>query len=231
MAATTVVLKDNTFFTLDDVKDWLRVPLANTDHDNRILRLINSVTDMCEKYIEGPIKTRSFVEERSGDSSNTIVPTYWPIRAVTEIKIDYNRTFDATSIVDPVNYVLQGPPDVLEIAIKGQDVVLRDENSSSIIGRLFNGSVVGSIKMTYTAGWGDDQTEIPGDLSQAVMMGIEYFYMVRENRELNVTGKSTNGQEYRRKVGLPQEVTEILDSYKDYTFGGTNQPQRNRFSI
>lgn len=231
MAVTPLTLKSNTFLALDDVKDWLRIKDTDTTHDNRLIRLINMATDLCEKYIGGPIKTRSFVETRSGDSSNTIMPSYWPVRSITEIRIDYNREFPDATIIEPSNYLLEGPPDYFEVAVMGQDVVLRSENASSIIGRIFNGSVVGSIKMSYTAGWGADQQTIEANLVHAVLMTVEYYYILKENRELNVTGKNNNGQNYSRTQGLPKEVVEILDEYKDFSFGFPNVPQKNRFSV
>jgi hypothetical protein len=232
MAVTTVTLKSNTWVTLDDAKDHLKIPLSNTDHDNRIVRFINTVTDMAEKYLNGPMKDRTFVEYKDGDASNTIVPDMYPLRSITELKIDANRTFDATSLIPSTAYVLRGVPDPLHSSgIRGESLVIRDDNNTSIIGRLFTGSVNGSIKLTYVAGWGANFAEIPADLTQAILMGVEYFYMLRENRDLGVKSKETNNQTYQRELGLPIEVTTILDTYIDYTLGATNVPQKNTFSI
>jgi uncharacterized phiE125 gp8 family phage protein len=230
MSVTTIALKSNVFLTVDDVKDWLKIPLANTDHDNRLARLLNMVTDMAEKYCDGPLKTRSFTEFKDGDASNTIVPDYYPVREVSEIRIDFNRAFGSNTVVQPSNYILRGTDD-LATGFKGTDIVLRDDNNTSIVGRIFTGSVAGSIELTYTAGWGNDQSDIPGDLQQAVMMGVEYFYITRENRELNIKSKTNNNQGYSREIGLPKEVLDILDSYKDYTLGRNNLPQKNTFVL
>jgi hypothetical protein len=74
MSVTAVALKSNVFFTLDDAKDHLKIKLDNTEHDNRVRRLLNLATDLCEKYIDGPIKTRQYVEQHDGDASDTLVP-------------------------------------------------------------------------------------------------------------------------------------------------------------
>jgi hypothetical protein len=227
MPVPDVALKSNVFLDLDTVKDWLKIPLTNTDHDIRVKRLMNMVTDMCEKYVDGPMKVRTYIEERDGDSSNTIVPDHYPIRSVTEIKVDMNREFGPTTIIPATNYVLRGTDDA--VGKLGSDIVLHDDNSTSIIGRIFTGSVAGSIRVTYTAGWGNDVTDMPSDLTQAVLMGIEYYYLVRENRELNLKSKNNQNQGYTRQIGLPEEVTEILDTYKDYGFGHANTPQKNTF--
>lgn len=230
MALTQVKLKENVFITLDDAKDWCKIPLTNTEHDTRMSRLINMVTDMCEKYIDGPIKDREYVEFHDGDSSNVIVPDHYPIREVVSMHIDVNRNFDEVSKISTENYILRGIPDH-NGNIKGVDIALRDDNNASIFGRIWTGSVAGAIKLQYRAGWGKDQDQLPADIVQAILMGVEYFYKLRDNSELGVRSKTNNNQGYSRDAGLPPEVTDILDSYKDWTLGINNVPQKNNFSI
>lgn len=225
-------LKSNTFLVLDEVKEHLKIPETNKDHDNKVIRLINMVTAMAEKYIDGPILTRELTEIRDGDSSNTVVPDHWPVRAITEIRIDYSGDFKSdTSIIQPEDYTVRGISD-LEIGIQGTDVVVRNDGNISIIGKLFLGSVVASIQLKYRAGWGDTADQVPEDLKYAVLMGIEYFYILRENRELNVKSKAAfQGQSYSREFGLPVEVKDILDQYRDTSLGRSNRPQKNTFTI
>jgi uncharacterized phiE125 gp8 family phage protein len=230
MALTTVTLKSNVFLTLEDAKDWCKVPATNSDHDGRIARLLNHVTDLCEKYIEGPIKTRSYVEYKDGDASNVIVPTHYPVRTVTEVKVDFNRGFGAETLVAPANYILRGPTD-LAGEILGTDIVLRDDGNTAVLGRIFTGTAIGAVKIAYTAGYGADQNAIPSDLVQAVLMGVEYFYKLRDASDLGVKSRGNQNQSYSKDSGLPVEVTQILDQYKDYTLGGNNVPQKNIFSI
>jgi hypothetical protein len=118
------------------------------------------------------------------------------------------------------------------IGFKGIDVVFHDVNSGSILGRLLSGSVVGSVQITYKAGWGETAAEIPYDLQHAVLMTLEYYYLLREDRNLGITGKQNmQGQGFDREIGLPTEVIQMLDSYKDWSFGRNNRAQRNGFMI
>lgn len=232
MAVTPVTLKSNTFLDLDSVKDWLKIPLTNTDHDNRVTRLINMVTDMAERYIGGPIKDQTYVEERDGDSSDTIVPDFWPIRSITELRVDYNRGFGTETMLIPADYFLRGPKKISSVGMNGTDIVVRgDSNSTATLGSLIVGSVVGCIKLTYVAGRGVDATEIPYDIQQAILLGVEYFYILRENREMGVKSKTTNGQNYSRDLGLPKEVCDLLDQYVDFAIPHINKPQSNRTGI
>lgn len=237
MPPTTVTLKDNVFLTMDDVQDWLGLSTEACEKDGgrlmrKLTRIMNSITDMAERYVEGPIKTRTYTEFRDGDSSNTIIPQYYPIREVVEIRVDFNRAFPDTSIVPAGNWIIRGPADpTFPQQMRGTDIVLRDDNDTSIVGRIFTGSTVGSIKLTYTAGWGRDQTEIPSDMIMAMLMAVEYYYRLEDSKDLNVRSKSVNGQSISRIQGLPKEVTDILDTYVDYTLGFNNRPQTNTFTL
>lgn len=231
MPAPNITLKSNTFITLAEAKDHLRIKEDNTDHDNRVKRLINMATDMAEQYIDGPFLTKDFTEVRDGDASNTIVPDYFPVRGITEIRIDYNGDFSQpTSIINPAYFSIRGMPD-LAIGIRGTDVVIRNDGNTSILGRLFIGSVVQSIQIKYKAGQADTPETMPDDIKYAILMIVEYFYILRENRELGIKSKSQfQGQSYSRELGLPREITDILDQYKDWSLGHNNRPQKNTFT-
>lgn len=229
MAATPVKLKENVFLTVDDAKDWCKIPEVNKDHDNRIARLLNQATDMCEKYIDGPIKIRLITEFKDGDSSNVIVPDFYPTREIVDLRMDYNRGFGDETIITSDNYILRGYAD-FDGRVKGTDVVLRDDSGVSLMGRIMSGSVMGALKMTYKVGYGESQDDIPADLIQAVLITVDYFYRARDNSDIGITNKTNNNQGYTRTAGLPVEVTDILDQYKDLTLGRNNSPQKNTFT-
>lgn len=236
-------LKPFTFLTLEEVKDWLKIKPADTSADLTLTRIINTATSMVEKYIDGPVLTREFIEERDGNSSDVVVPTYFPVRSVEEIRIDFNRGFGDSTKLDPTVYVLRGNPTLNQasasnpsVEIHGSDIILRDDNNTALLGRIFSGSVVQSIKLTYTAGWGDSADTLPDDLVQATLMLVEYLYIIRENRDLGILMRTSNGQMYRRDKGkgiatLPDEVTLLLDKYVDYSLGIADVPQKNTFTL
>jgi hypothetical protein len=230
MALKPIALKSNTFLEVDDVKEHLRIPDAETKYDRQVARLINMVTDMMEKYISGPILVREFVDVKDGDSSDTLVPSYWPVRKLNEVRIDYDGDFESTvSVIDPAYSAVRSFPD-LQVGIKGTDIVVKTDGTSSIFGHIFVGSTIQSIQVKYDAGLGLTADSVPEDIKYAALLAIEYFYIARENRELAISSKTNNNQSYTRTPGLPKEVRDMLDPYVDHTLGIANRPQKNTFS-
>ncbi|MDZ4810751.1 MAG: hypothetical protein SGI96_21150 [Bacteroidota bacterium] len=211
-------------------------------HDARLVRvlseIINSACQKIEKMIDGPVLIREFTEEQDGSNSNSLKPHHHPVVSITEIKIDYNRNFVAGTEINPAQYFVRGGSDIRqtgtdpEIRIVGNDVVLRDDNEQFILGRIFAGSVLGSIRIKYKAGWGKDLDDIPSDLKLACYMLAKYFWFQRENNDVGVTSKSVKGESYTRmKDGVPEAVWEMTSPYQDLSLGTRPVPQRNYFSI
>lgn len=236
-------LKPNTYLTLDEVKDWLKILPTETKYDQTLVRLINTVTTRVEAYIDGPVLTRDLTEFRDGTSSNVIVPSQRPIVSLVELRIDYNRGFGDPTIVDLSRVILRGTPSLNQktsdthIKIQGQDVVLFDDNNTALLGRIFAGSVIQSIKLKYRAGWGDTPADLPDDLVHASLMAVEFLYMLRENRDLGIGSRGNfGGQSYHREIkpnesGFPLEIEKMLDDYKDWSLGITDVAQKNTFTL
>lgn len=227
------------YLELNELKDHLKIDEANMKLDRSLTRIANTACAMVEKYIDNPVLTRQFIEFRDGNNANVIVPDYYPVTELVEIRIDYNGGFAENTLVDPINTILRGQPSMqqlsgdISIKIEGQDILLRDSADTTTLGRLFTGSTASSIRVTYMAGRGATPQELPDDLVYATMLLAEYLYITRENRDLKVKQKETNGQSYQRDMttAWPMEVTAILDQYVEYSFGHAVVPQRNNFGL
>lgn len=213
-----------------------------TKYDARLYRtvvkIINASIDKIESIINGPVLTREFSEEHDGSNSNTIKPHHWPVRAITEVRIDYNRAFGPTSVIPDGQYFLRGGSDIKQVSgdvslrVIGNDVVLRDDNENFILGRIFSGSVLGSIKIKYKAGWGETIEDLPQDLVLATQQLMEFFYYMRENRDIAVQSKGVKGESYTRlKDGIPEVIFEMIEKYEDMSLGTGPVPQRNYFRV
>lgn len=228
-------LKEFSYVDLAELKEHLKIKAEITDYDNRLIRIINTSCSMVESYIDGPVLTRQFIEEKDGNSSNVIVPEHFPVVEVIEVRIDYNRQFATATPIDPENTILRGAPSMkqlsgdVEVRINGTDILLRDAADTTVLGRMFTGSQASSIKLTYKAGRGETPDELPDDLVYATIMLCEYLWILRENREMNVKSKTNKDQGYSRVPGIPKEIQVMLDEYVDFSFGHATTPQKNNF--
>jgi len=197
-------------------------------------RFMNVASAKAESIIETNILQRQFAEILDGNDSNFIVPSHWPILSVQKLFIDFNRIFGPGTEIDPLNFILIGTPDHRDPVnrVIGSHIALRDDDKITIVGRVFAGSILGSIKLEYTAGWGIDSDDVPPDLRFSVTQLVEYYFFQKENRDLSVLSKGVRGESYTRLTdGIPLEIVEGLEIFKNYSFGFHNQSQTNVFGI
>ena len=230
-------LKRNTWLTLEECKEWLNIKPEDTKRDEVIKRLINVACARIGNYIDGPVLVQQFTEFFDGNSANVIVPSHRPIIEIEEIKIDFNRNFDSATQLQTSSFALRGLPAMSQLStdvvikIQGTDIVLVDDQNAAILGKLFSGSTIQSIKIIYKAGWGESPKDLPDDIVHATLMLVEYLYILKENRELNIKSKDTNGQSYTRDSGIPKEIMQMIEDYIDCSFGPANVPQKNSTSF
>lgn len=242
-------IKSFSFIFLDEAMEFLNIPAQKQDENrNLVTRLINTACQRVEGYIDGPVIAREYIEYIDGTSSDTIIPSYRPIRDIVELKVDYNRAFGVATAFTQDDFSLAGIPDQDQqtkekiekgnfeplYSIKGSHIVLRDDNNTAVLGRLFTGSVTQSIKLTYKAGIALDIYDVPEDLKYAALLIIEHLWMAKHNRDIKVTSKSNaagSGASYNKQLGWPQEVIDILEDYKNYGFPTIGRPQKNTFTL
>jgi len=200
--------------------------------------LINSATARIEALLNTNVIAKEYQENIDGSGSNTIVPSKWPMLSVTELSIDYNRSFTPQSVIDSINYILRGAADVRQdvaggdLRIVGNDVVLVSSDNDNVLGQIFAGSVLGSIKIKYLAGWGRDADDVPYDLKMAALQLVEFWEHKRSNRDIGIAGKGVRGETYTKiQDGIPDTITEVLDQYINHSFGMFEKVQNNVFGI
>lgn len=201
-----------------------------------LIAVMDAACDWFENAIDGPVLTRQFTGYYDGSNSNVVRPQHWPVRTIKSIKIDYNRQFPADSELNASQFFLRGAEDAYQVKgsaqleIVGSDVVLRDDNETFIVGRIFSGSILGSIELVYTAGLGETPDDLPADLMHATIQLAEYWFYQRENRDVAVSSKGVRGESYTKLKGdVPDEIQSVAQSYTDMSFGNCPVPQRNYF--
>ena len=203
-----------------------------------IERIINISCDKIERLLDTCVVAKTFTEFMDGNNSNVVIPSKWPILEIVEIKIDYNRNFSSETVISPVNYFNRGyadkrqSPTDINLRIVGNDIVLRDDGKDTFIGTIYSGSVLGSTKVIYKAGWALDNADIPWDLRQATVLLCEYYYYQRSNRDLNITSKGVRGESFSKiKDGIPDTIMEMVEPYCDVSMPLFEKSQTNVFGV
>lgn len=216
------------------------VPLKPEEEKTRRLieRMINLACDKVENILQTCVIAKDFTDVIDGNNSNVIIPSKWPVIGIKEVRIDYNRGFSDNTIIDPKNWILRGYADRrqastdVQLRIIGNDVVLRDDGRDSIIGRIFSGSVLGSVKVVFTAGWALNKEDIPSDLLYGTMLLVEYYYFQRSNRDLGVISKTIKGDVSSKvKDGIPDTIMELLEPYCEVSMPLYEKSQNNVFGL
>lgn len=209
------------------------------DLTDDIIDLMNKACGWVETYLNSPVLVKEFDEQHDGTNSNVIIPRHHPVIEIEEIRIDFNRAFGDSSILNPNHFFLRGGEDFRklnltsvkpEIHFIGQDIVLVDDDQNIILGSVFPGSVLGAIKIKYKAGRGVLLEDIPSDIINATLQLIEFWYFQRENRNIGISSQGVRGESFSKPVqGVPQQITDALDPFVDVSLGVHNMSQRNQF--
>ncbi len=181
---------------LDTLKSGLEINTTNTTYDDRLERIIASVSRAIETYLNRPVLVRLHSAEKfDGDGSNTLllVP---PIIKITVLLND-------TTTVAATDY---------EYYEHNGEVVLTD-------GTVF---VEGpkKISVTFKNGW--ELAYIPEDIAMAAeIWGIHMFHLMKDDR-VGVLSKSKRDQSitYSSSTKMPDAVREMISPYRLVRFGG-----------
>lgn len=223
---------------LADGVDDIAFPKADVPiRRKRFELLINSACSKIESIIQTIVLAKDFQEDSDGNDSNVIVPSQWPILSLDTVKIDFNRNFGPSTIVDQINIILRGMADkrqdvgASDIRIVGNDIYLRDDDNDNVIGRIFSGSVAGSVRVNYKAGWARDIDDVPDDLRLATLQLTEWYERRRSNKDIGIGSKGVRGESYSKQgemtEGIPTEIYDLIAPYINMSFGMFERMQNN----
>jgi len=93
------VLSQYALTSLEAVKEYIQE--EGTTHDNRLINLINRVTDIMESWLKRKIKVRDYSEKYDGNGDYVLLLNQYPVNSISSLKIDGIEQ-------DPSSYVLYG---------------------------------------------------------------------------------------------------------------------------
>ena len=181
-----VTLSPNPLFTTAEAKTFLKVD--TTADDELIDNLILAATESCQIYTNQYFMT-TIVEQYSDTWAEFYTLYKSPVSALTHIK--YYDSDDTEQTLDSSNYILDdvSKPARIGIAVDGTLPNLANR--------------INAIHVKYTVGYGDESTDVPDGIKQAVLLTLGNWY---ENRQTVITGRTA--------TELPLSSQYLLDQYK-----------------
>lgn len=184
----------------DDVKPWIGIDQAVTEHDAVLTIIRDSVEQSVANYCEHEFEEKEAVELLDGTMSDVITPENWPIVSVESMYFNTNIDGTGGNLVDATSY------DVRDYGVVLGNSVMTPR------GR-------GRIKLEYT--WGFDG--LPPDVKLAVLQAIEAEFRRKGRKSIGIGSRSKKDESERftsdasawdMKTGLPKEVIGKLNAYR-----------------
>ena len=179
-------LATNPLFTTAEAKDFLKVD--TTADDTLIDNLIKAATQSCEEYTN-----QYFLDTLVTQYSDNWLEVYRlyksPVSTLTHIK--YYDSSDTLQTLAASNYILDNvsKPARIGLAVDGELPTLADR--------------INAVEVKYTVGYGENSTDVPDGIKQAVLFTIGNWY---ENRQTVITGRTA--------TELPLSSQYLLNQYK-----------------
>jgi len=155
----------NTPVTLSEAKAHMRVTFS--DDDTIIAIYINAATALCEQILQRKLVTQTW----------KMYLDYWPsqikllfgnLQSVTHIK--YTDTDDSQETFSSDYYYVDTASIPGRVILKDQQTWPTDTLNAS-----------NPIEIQFVTGYGDESTDIPADIRNAVLLTTSHFYENREN--------------------------------------------------
>ena len=179
-------LATNPLFTTAEAKDFLKVD--TTADDTLIDNLIKAATQSCEEYTN-----QYFLDTLVTQYSDNWLEVYRlyksPVSTLTHKK--YYDSTDTLQTLTASNYILDNvsKPARIGLAVDGKLPTLADR--------------INAVEVKYTVGYGENSTDVPDGIKQAVLLTIGNWY---ENRQTVITGRTA--------TELPLSSQYLLNQYK-----------------
>ena len=150
--------------TLDEAKAHLKVD--TTDDDALITELITAARGRAEQYTQRALITQSWTQWLDGWPDCGVVEiALLPLESVSSVTA--YAPDDSASVLDPASYQVDTASSPARLALK-----------AGIMPRT-NLRAINAVAIAFTAGYGDDASDVPAPIRQAILDLIAFAY---ENR-------------------------------------------------
>jgi hypothetical protein len=200
-------LDPNALVTLDEAKQQLGIPTAETFSDDVVTRMINSSLEYIEQFTDRKILSRSYTEYQDGRRNDRILLKQWPVTAVAELWDDPASEFTDTGTQF----------DASEFAIDGDETGVVLLNGRQFIDGTRN------LKIVYTGGY----ATAPYALIEASLWIVHFLYDKKQDKSVQVESKNKNNESTRFIKKMPPFIDDMLMPYKRFEWPQANAPVAN----
>lgn len=188
--------------TLDEIKTWLGIELADTSQDVKLTQLRDTVTEAIVDYTGQQFEIDTYLGEiLDGRRGDILLTENWPIVAVTELVVGCLPDGTGGQVVPANSYAV------------------RDDEIALIAGVFPRGR--GLVKVSYTAGY----AAVPSKVKTAMMLGVQGYYNVQTKNLVGVTTRAKEGESisyagaWNKTYGLPNDSIGLLTEYREMGWG------------
>ncbi|MGA3315242.1 MAG: hypothetical protein ABSC64_02245 [Candidatus Korobacteraceae bacterium] len=161
--------------TLDEAAAFLHVDPSNVSQSKMIESIIAAATGMVEKYIGRALLTQTLVMEYMPNPPEILPMRLHPFRAAPLQSVASIYSFDQQG-----NEYLQSTEKYFV------DTKTIPGRVQLLMGFWWDYYVYGFYQITYTAGFGDDRSDVPPEIKQAILAQISQIYQSREEFDYTI---------------------------------------------
>ena len=196
-------LNENALISLETAKQWLGISNDNTDHDFKVEMFINSASEKIEKFLNRKLVKKTRTDFHDGNRNTRIMLAHFPVSAVTSVH--QSGTWEFVDAIDSDNYTFSE-----DGALTFKGVLLSRGNSN--------------IKVVYESGFVTPNSPLqtgealPSSISMACIELVKWLYNIDTDERYGVKSRSKQGQNTSYYMGIPAEITAMIEEYKVMEF-------------
>jgi len=180
--------------TLANAKEFLKIPVSETEDDSILNRIITAADAFVKNYCGRVLEAADLTELHSTTKGQVVlVLDEYPVNSVTSLHDDPERAFGADTLIATTDYVVD----------KAEGIIRLD-------GVYFAGGLQ-NVQVVYNAGY----TTVPADLEQATLELVAQKYHSYDKIRQGIESRSFNGESVSFFMGeMLKETRAVLDRYR-----------------
>lgn len=151
--------------SVDELKDFLRIPAAETGQDARLAVVIEDVSSECEAFTARTFTKQGYSNEPHFGGRSSVVLNNYPVDSAASFQVKSFDSWGSLTIVDPSDYIVDYNLGIVRL-----------------LGGLIFGTGANGAQVSYTAGYVSvgastaQKLDVPGAVSRAARILCAAMY-------------------------------------------------------